>query len=160
MKNLLLYAAKVLVGGAMVYGLSALSGFKDVAWCLVSVGLVLSPDSAEALPLALTRIKANVLGGLSGFLCLILGPARPLTIGLAMLVAIASCHFSKAMSSSRSALAAVIIVMLHGPQGHSWSVALERIVSVIVGCLLALVVTYAFHWKLGARAPQTDTAGE
>lgn len=69
-KELAQYVAKYLVGVSLVFGAASYWNHHDITWCLVSVLLVLSPDSREAVPLALTRIKANfVAAGVSG-LCL------------------------------------------------------------------------------------------
>ena len=104
MKTLVLYTAKCVTGGLLVYGLSSLIRYADFSWCLISVVLVLSPDSNEAIALALTRIKANLTGGASSFLCLLLGPANPLTVSLAFVVTIVMCHIFKVMTGVRSAL--------------------------------------------------------
>ena len=47
----------------VVYVISHITGYKEIGWSLISVMLVLSPDSKEAIPLALSRIKANLTGG-------------------------------------------------------------------------------------------------
>lgn len=67
-KELAQYVAKCLVGVTLVFGAASCWDYHDITWCLVSVLLVLSPDSRETMPLA--RTKANfVAAGVSG-LCL------------------------------------------------------------------------------------------
>lgn len=54
------------------------------------------------------------------------------------------------MNASRTALVAVTIIMLHPTEAHSWDNALERVLFVVTGCLVALVITLAFHRRLSA----------
>ena len=61
-KSLLIYAGKVATGTISVFTLSSLFQYADVGWCLISVMLVLSPDGRDSLTLAVTRIKANLVG--------------------------------------------------------------------------------------------------
>ncbi len=159
-KSLILYAAKCITGAALVMGLGELIHYHDIAWCLISVVLVLSPDNKEAIPLAFSRIKANLTGGVASLLCLLLGQPSLLTVGLAIALTIALCHVVRVMTASRSALAAVIIVMLHGPGAHIWDTALERISAVVVGCVLGLFITFVFHQKIVERAITVSDDGE
>jgi hypothetical protein len=62
------------------------------------------------------------------------------------------------MAGSRSALAAVVIIMLHEPGGHFWDAALQRAGSVVAGCFLGLVITFAFHRSL--YAPPEQPSGD
>jgi uncharacterized membrane protein YccC len=150
-KNLVLYIAKCITGWAIILILSEISGYKDISWCLISVLLVLSPDSKEAIPLAMSRIKANLTGALASSICLTLGSPTFITVSLAFILTIGFCHLFKAMTSSRSAVVAVIIVMFHNTGHYLWDAALERIISVISGCLLGLLITYLFHRKMARK---------
>lgn len=146
-----IYALKCVCAGALAFAFAWLLHAPDFPWFLVSVVLVLSPDAKEALPLALTRIKANAIGAGASLLFLLLGPPGPASVCAAFGVTVLLCHAFKAMAGSRSALAAVIIVMLHepGPGGHLWAAALERLLSVAAGCVAGLLVTVAFHRAVG-----------
>jgi uncharacterized membrane protein YgaE (UPF0421/DUF939 family) len=147
-KTLLLYIAKCVTGVILVVSLAYLVHFSDYAWCLISVMLVLSPDSKEAMPLAMTRMKANFTGSTASVLCLLVCPPNILTVSTAVALSITLCYAFNIMASSRSALAAVIIVMAHSSGLPVWDIALERIASVIVGCLLGVAITYVFHKKI------------
>ena len=155
-KELAWYVAKCLVGMALVVGAASYWNYHDITWCLVSVLLVLSPDSREAVPLALIRIKANfVAGGVSG-LCLWLSPASCFIIGLGIALVVMLCHLGRLMSGCRSALATLIIITLHDPvMGHVavWQASWQRVASVVVGCGVALLVTLLFHRSDPQRKP-------
>ncbi|HVN49514.1 MAG TPA: FUSC family protein [Bacteroidota bacterium] len=146
--TLLLYIVKCVTGVLLVVGLATIIHYPDYAWCLISVMLVLSPDSKEAMPLAMTRMKANLTGSTASMLCLLVFPPNLVAVSMAVALSITLCYAFNVMASSRSALAAVIIVMAHSSGSPVWDVALERVVSVMAGCLLGVAITYAFHKKI------------
>lgn len=147
-KQLLLYLAKCLTGSTLVFLAAHFLHYSNISWCIISVLLVLTPDSKEARPLAVTRIKANLIAAATCLLCLLVQPAGYLMVSVAFVLTIGLCYLFRIMAGSRSALAAVVIIMLHSPDSaHAefWLTSLERMVSVLVGCLLALGITFAFH---------------
>lgn len=119
----------------------------DWVWFFISMILVQSPDSTEAMPLALTRIQANIVASFFALLTLLIGLSGPLAMCLAFCASIAFCYWRKMMQASRAALAAVVIVLLH-PQGqHVWDAALQRSIYVVAGCLAGLAIAMIFHWR-------------
>jgi uncharacterized membrane protein YgaE (UPF0421/DUF939 family) len=149
-RNLIIYILKCIIGSALTFTLAYLFGYPDVTWCIISVMLVLTPDNNEALPLALTRIKANLIGGGVSMLCLFIAPVNPVTITMAIVISIICCYLLNVMPGSRAAIAAVIIIMLHGLEYNEprfWAITIERVVSVISGCVIGLLVTLLFHKK-------------
>lgn len=147
-KELARYLGKCLAGMALVFGAASYWHYPDSTWCLVSVLLVLSPDSREAVPLALTRFKANCVAAGVSVLCLGLFPANYFVIGLGAALTVGLCHLGRLMSGCRSALAALIIIALHNPvlgRAAVWQAAGQRLASVLIGCGVALLVTLLFH---------------
>ncbi len=147
-KNLIIYILKCITGGGIVFLLSWLFKYPEVSWCIISVILVLTPESKEAIPLAIMRIKANLLGGLMSLIFIMIFPTNPLTILTVIAITILGCYFLNIMTGSRAAIAAVIIIMMHGMETHQqdfWSVTLQRIAMVIAGCVIGLVVTLVYH---------------
>ena len=69
----------------------------------------------------------------------------------AVAITVVVCYFLKLQNPTRTALAASIIVTLHESGPHIWDVAPERILSVLAGCLLALLITYAYHSRIITR---------
>ncbi len=88
MKTLLIYAAKCVTGTALVFLLAKWWQYNDTTWCLISVLLVLSPDHKEAIPLAVNRIKANLVGAGIGELALLTPLPGIWSICLALVLAI------------------------------------------------------------------------
>ena len=150
-KNLLIYISKCVTGCIIIFLLSWFFSYPDITWSIISVMLVLTPESDEAIPLAITRIKSNLIAGAASLLFLLFFPATPITIIVVIIVTILLCYKFKVMTGSRAAIAAVIIIMLHGMeynQDSFWSVTLERISSVVIGCIIGLIITILFHKKL------------
>jgi len=147
LRSLLIYAAKCVTGTLIVFILSSLLHYKDIGWCLISVILVLSPDGKDSISLAFTRIKANIVGASVGVLCLLISPINMWVLSVALTITLALCYLFKLDTGSRSALAATIIIMLHEEGKHIWDAAFERVIAVLVGCILALLITFIFHFK-------------
>ena len=146
-KRLLIYASKCVTGVLLVLGLSWITDYKDIIWVLISVMLVLSPDGSDAVTLAVTRIKANVVGGICGFLLILIHPNMILMMCTAVFITVVICNLLNLEAATRTALAATIIVMTHEAGTHVWDTAVARVISVLAGCLLGLLITFLFHNK-------------
>ena len=150
-KGHLLYAGKCVAATVLVFLLAHVLKHAEVAWCLVSVVLVLSPDGRDAVPLTLSRIGANLVGGACSLAGLVLGLPDAAALCLTYVLTIAACAAVGLTASGRVALAAVTILMLqHRVDVPLWQSVLERIIAVVVGCAVALLVTLAFHRELPA----------
>ena len=159
--RLLIYIAKCVTGVVIVYALSWITQYNDKIWCLISVMLVLSPDGNDAVPLAVNRMKANAVGAAIGMLVLCVynnTDVYAMIAGIA-LTALA-CTLLKLEVATRTALAATIIILTHEAGRHIWDTALERLVAVMVGCVLGLVITYIFHSRFLTRPVNADHNAE
>ena len=144
-KSLSVYILKTMSAVLLSYFASMLVHWLDFAWCLISSVLVLSPEGTDAMPLALTRIKANLVGAFSGLLILLIDLPVPYNMGAGAIVALFLCDLFKLNTGARSTLAAMIIVLMRPEGAHVWDASLGRTSSVIFGCLLGLMVTLIFH---------------
>ena len=151
-KNFLLYIIKCVTAAGLVFLLSPVIPGLNLSSCLISVVLVLSPDAEQTLAFVLSRIAANLVGGVSSLLCSLLGTPDVVTVSLAYALTITMCSLCRLMGSSRSALAAVTIILLHPSETRLWNSLLERASSVGVGCLIALLITLVFHRRLSQSA--------
>jgi uncharacterized membrane protein YccC len=91
-------------------------------------------------------MKANILGCTVGICIypLVLPALALLCIGV-MLTIVLGIGF-KITNTLRSALAALVIIVIQGELTKHWYVALERVVCVVAGCLVALLLTLASNW--------------
>lgn len=144
-KSLIIYTSKIALAILLSFAFHHLVPKVDYAWCLISSVLVLSPEGTDSLTLALTRIKANLVGASCGLLLLATALPNPLNIILASAIALVVVDQLKLNAGARSTLAAAVIVLLHQEGLHVWDAALGRVLAVIAGCTFALAITYVFH---------------
>ncbi len=158
-KTLAIYTAKCVTGIILCFYISALlQEWVDYTWCLISVVLVLSPEGKDALDLALTRIKANVVGAATGILILILQIPSPWSIAVGAAVSLFVCDQLKLNTGARSTLAAMIIILLYQEGGTPvWDSAVSRMIAVVIGCLLGLIITYVFHSFIKINEPALNS---
>ncbi len=159
--DFLTYSAKCVTGTLIVLsvskGFSSLT-YSDTLWALFSVLLVLSPDGKDTVTLALTRIKANLLGAGVGFIFITLFPndMNMWTISLVLFCTLGIGYLLKLDSTLRSALCAAIIITMPQHEVVSTTTPVARVISVIAGCLLGICITYVFHFKQRAVAGKPD----
>jgi len=155
-KGLLIYIAKCVTGCLVMFAMGQAMTWLDISWVLISMLLVLSPDNSEAVPLAIVRVKANLLASLVTIMILLISPHPMMGICVAIAITIIGCHALNLMSGSRAALAAVIIIAMHPAGEYLWNTAAIRVFSVITGCMLALMLTFIYHRELIHSKPKKD----
>lgn len=155
-KGLLVYGSKCVTGCLAVFIIASFLHYTDIGWALISVMLVLSADGKDSVPLAITRIKANIIGASVGVLCLLISPTNMWIMSMGLFTTLSLCYLFKLDAGIRSALAATIIIMLHDEGRHIWDTAIERIIAVLTGCILALLITFIFHFKETSRTLAID----
>ena len=139
----LAYLIKCLIGVVICYALYYYIPQYPFNWAIVSFVLVLSPDKSNRL--AYDRMKANALScaiGISLYplkipdiLILCMGVALTIVAGIVLGIT----------STLRTALAALMIIILQQEQTKHWYMALERVICVVVGCMVALLITILFN---------------
>ena len=141
------YIVKCLIATAICYGLYLAFPRSHLLWSIISTLLVLAPDWDNSIALPMMRIKANITGALMGLLCFFLpvGQLASLLVGVVLTIVLCTLFFP---SSTRSALAALVIVLMQETGEPVLSYALQRIFAVILGCLVGLASTLIFF---GAR---------
>jgi len=143
-RSLLVYIAQCLAGTAIGYYLYTL--YPTIgAWCLISIILVLAPDRKDAMTLAKTRIKANLVGAAIGLIIFFIHPVNLLIVCVGITLSIVACELLKLQPATRSAAIAVLIITMHESGKHFWDIALERAGGVLAGCIIGMLITWAFH---------------
>jgi len=151
----LLYITKCLIGTVICYSLYKAVPQYHLYWSIISLLLVLAPDWNDSITLPLNRIKANLTGGLVGLLCFFFPFSQLINLCMGVVLTILVCQFLQFPSATRSALAALVIVLIQEYEAAKWTIAAERILSVILGCLVALGLTLLFHAIEKNMAPKT-----
>lgn len=143
------YILKCLIGVSLCYVPYAYFPQHEFYWSIISVLLVLAPDHSDSNRLAMDRMKANIIGsvvGLSAFLVLDHVPTLAVLCS-AVIVNILVCYMLGLESTTRSALAALVIVLIQEKEQSNWITGFERMGCVIVGCVVAIVITYIFSFS-------------
>jgi uncharacterized membrane protein YccC len=139
------YVLKCLLGTLICYWFYARFPGHQLYWSIVSVLLVLAPEVRDSVHLSFTRMWANAIGAAVG-LALYLTPLPTVpALCLAVVATIAVCHYLALGGAVRTALAALVIVYIQQSESRDWTIALERVGSVLLGCLVALALTLAFR---------------
>ncbi len=140
------YLLKCLAGVIICYVLYKQIPQYPFYWAIVSVVLAISPDNSNKQ--AYSRIKANFLGCFIGmcFYPLHLPEIYIICFGIIATVLIGVAF--KMMDVVRIAMAALIIVTLKVEEEKHWYIALERVVCVVAGCLVALLLTLISHYLM------------
>jgi uncharacterized membrane protein YccC len=144
-----LYAAKCTLGAAICYLLYMTFPQVPFFWSIISVVLVISVENDSKLPY--TRIKANLVGGLIGLALFFIPAPIMLSLCMGVFITVMAGILLKLGVSTRTAMAAMLIVLVQEKQTHSWTVALERIGCVAAGCLVGLIITVAFSYIEGKK---------
>lgn len=143
--RLSLYTIKILCGIFLCYFSVKALGWIDFTWALISVFLVMSPEGGDAMELAITRIKANLIGAGTGLMLFTFNLPLLASLIIGAIIALSVCELMRLSVGGRSSLAGMVIVLMNKDTSHIWTPSFERVSSVILGCLIALIVTYFFH---------------
>lgn len=148
-----LYIAKCLIGASICYGLYLLFPGVQFSWSIVSVLLVLAPDFRDSVRLSFDRIKANMIGASLGLAAYLVWPPNQLSLGVSILGTILVCTFFKLSGATRTALAAVVIVLIQEKERDNWDLGLQRMAAVVVGSLVGMALTILFRNLLHGSTP-------
>lgn len=141
------YLFRCVLGVAICYLLYIEFPQYPLSWSIVSVALATDADNDNKL--ALERMEANLLGGLVGLLLYFLPLPDLLLICIGVAVTIILGRLLKLDVSLRSAIAALVIIFTREEYSKSWTIALERVGCVLIGCLVAMALTLCvnLYWR-------------
>lgn len=155
-----LYATRCIIGVVICYVLFLYFPQLPFQWSVVSVVVAISPDNSLAL--AFDRMKANLLGCAIGLILFFIHLPNLLMLCIGVVLVIVTGLYFKLQGSIRSALAAIVVLMVDSHHAHDWKLAMGRLGCVIIGCLIALLVTIGFSlvFKLLKAKNSTQENGE
>jgi uncharacterized membrane protein YccC len=139
-KRLLIHSAKTALAAALCWWLALRFGLHDGYWGAISAIIVLQSNFGSTITASRDRIIGTLIGALFGFSFSLFGTLSWNYI-LAVLAAMTLCGLLGLRTSSRLAGVTITIVMLVQSTGSHWKVALDRVVEVFVGIVVALLVS-------------------
>jgi hypothetical protein len=139
-RRLLIHAAKTALAAALCWWLAVHFGLADGYWGAISAIIVLQSNFGSTISASRDRIFGTVIGALFGFGFSLFG-RLPWNYILAVLAAMIVCGLLGLRSSSRLAGVTITIVMLVQKTGSHWTVALDRVIEVFLGIVVALLIS-------------------
>jgi len=138
-----IYTLKCVIGVSICYIIYQLVPQYPFYWAIVSVVLAFSRDNSNEQ--AYSRIEANILGCTVGACLYPFHIPEIVTLCLGVVITIIAGFLLHITTTTRTALAALIIVVIQVEQTKHWEVAIQRVVCVVTGCTIALVLTLVFN---------------
>ncbi|KAA6455997.1 FUSC family protein [Acidobacteria bacterium AB60] len=162
-KRVLIHALRTTIAASLCWWLAARLGLHDGYWGAISAIIVLQSNVGATIQASRDRILGTIIGAGVGFSCTLFG-GIPWNYIIAVFLALMLCGLLGFRNSSRLAGVTVTIVML--VQSNSpRTVALDRVIQVVLGIMVAVVVTlvvfprhgwHASHPEAGPPAPQAN----
>ncbi len=139
-RHLLIHAARTALAAALCWWLALRFGLHDGYWGSISAIIVLQSNFGSTIGASRDRMLGTVIGAIFGFSFSLFG-TLPWNYIFAVLAAITLCGLIGFKSSSRLAGVTITIVMLVQQGGSHWTIALDRVLQVLFGILVALAVS-------------------
>jgi uncharacterized membrane protein YccC len=139
-QQLLIHAAKTAMAATLCWWLAQRFGWRDGYWGSISAIIVLQSNVGSTVTASRDRVLGTLIGAAFGFSFSLFG-VLPWNYILAVLAAMIVCSLLGLHNSSRLAGVTVTIVMLVQKTGPRWSAALDRVGEVMLGIVMALVVS-------------------
>ena len=139
-RRLLIHAARTALAAALCWWLAVHFGWPDGYWGAISAIIVLQSNFGATISASRDRILGTLIGALLGFSFTEFG-VLPWNYILAVLAAVIICGLLGLRSSSRLAGVTITIVMLVQRGGSHWTVALDRVLEVFLGIVVAVLIS-------------------
>jgi hypothetical protein len=130
-RRLLIHAAKTALAAALCWWLALRFGLHDGYWGSISAIIVLQSNVGSTVNASRDRLLGTLIGAALGFSFSLFGT----------LAAIVICGLLGLRSSSRLAGVTITIVMLVHKEGSLWGLAMDRVIEVVLGIIVALAVS-------------------
>ena len=139
-RSLLLLALKTTLAASLCYWLATLAGMHDGYWGSISAIIVMQSNVGSTVTASRDRLIGTLIGAAFGAAFSFLGDGIFPYI-LAVIAAMTACSLLGLKNSSRLAGVTVSILMLVHHGGSSWILPLHRVLEVLLGIIVALVVS-------------------
>jgi uncharacterized membrane protein YccC len=143
-RGMLLLALKTAMAAGLCYWLARLVGLKDGYWGSISAIIVLQSNVGSTVTASRDRLIGTLIGAAFGAAFSLVGEGLWVYL-LAVVAAMVACSLLGLKNSSRLAAVTVTILMLvHRTTGSNWAnwiMPLHRVVEVLLGIVVALVVS-------------------
>ena len=139
-RRLLIHAAKTAFAAALCWWLALRFGLHDGYWGSISAIIVMQSNVGATVTASRDRLLGTFIGALFGFAFSLFG-ATPWNYILAVVLAIVVSGLLGMRDSARLACVTITIIMLVPSSASRWGPALDRVLEVLFGIVMALAVT-------------------
>jgi uncharacterized membrane protein YccC len=139
-QRLLIHAAKTALAAALCWWVAHRIGLPDGYWGAITSIIVLQSNFGSTISASRDRLLGTVIGAVFGFAFTLFG-VLPWNYSVALLAAITVCGLLGLRNSARLAGVTISIVMLVQSGGSHWTIALDRVMEVFLGIMVALAVS-------------------
>lgn len=139
-RRLLIHAGKTALAAALCWWLALRFGLHDGYWGSISAIIVMQSNVGATVTASRDRLLGTLIGALFGFTFSLFG-APPWNYILAVVLAIVVSGLLGMRDSARLACVTITIIMLVPSSASRWGLALDRVVEVLFGIVMALAVT-------------------
>src|ERR1700739_1941752 len=141
-RHILIHAVKTAVAATFCWWLGSRYGMREGYWGAISAIIVLQSNFGSTISASRDRMLGTLIGAAFGFSFSLFG-TLPWNYVLAVTSAICVCALLGFRTSARLAAVTITIIMLVHTGSH-WTLALDRVLQVLLGIVVALVVTVIF----------------
>jgi len=139
-KRLVIHAGRTALAAALCWGIALHLGLRDGYWGSISAIIVLQSNFGATITASRDRILGTLIGAAFGFTFSLFG-TLPSNYILAVLLAVILCGLLGLRNSSRLAGVTITIIMLVQNTGSHWLLALHRVGEVMLGIVVAILVS-------------------
>lgn len=139
-QRLLIHASKTALAAGLCWWVALRIGLPDGYWGAITSIIVLQSNFGSTISASRDRLLGTVIGTVFGFAFTQFG-ALPWSYLLALLAAITVCGLLGLRNSARLAGVTITIVMLVQSGASHWTIALDRVMEVFLGIVVALAVS-------------------
>ncbi len=137
---LLVLALKTAMAAGLCYWLAKLAGLQDGYWGSISAIIVMQSNVGSTVTASRDRLIGTLIGAAFGAVFSFLGEGLWPYL-LAVIAAMVTCSLLGLKNSSRLAAVTVTILMLVHRTGSNWTLPLHRVLEVLLGIVVALVIS-------------------
>jgi uncharacterized membrane protein YccC len=140
-RRLLIHAAKTALAATLCWWLALRFGLHDGYWGSISAIIVMQSNVGATVTASRDRILGTFIGALLRFCLFSPSAAPPWNYVLAVFLAIVVSGLLGMRDSARLACVTITIILLVPSSASRWNLALDRVLEVLFGIVIALAVT-------------------
>ena len=137
-------ALQAICGASMAYGLAQVIHAEQSFWAAITAIAVTQPRYADTVNLSRDQFIGAMIGAIFGFFGATLGAGHYIGYVATVLIVIVICWGLNVGSAARLGAITATIVLLVPLDGPVWSIALFRLLEVVLGTVCATVVSWLF----------------